>query len=149
MDRRSPARQDAQVALRQGSLWSEPTELSTVDSPADAVRLADILRDFRCGERATERRWSRASDGSCEVEVYANQFWTPRQRDANALHEVSYRACFKPALPRFFCEWLTVPGQRVHDPFLGRGTTAIEAALLGRIPSGCDVNPLSLILAGP
>jgi hypothetical protein len=32
---------------------------------------------------------------------------------------------------------------------MGRGTTLLEAGLLGRIPAGCDVNPLSLVLAGP
>ncbi len=32
---------------------------------------------------------------------------------------------------------------------MGRGTTPVEAALLGRIPFGCDVNPLSQHLLGP
>ena len=30
------------------------------------------------------------------------EFWTARQRQAMRLHEVSYRACFKPQLPAFF-----------------------------------------------
>lgn len=64
------------------------------------------------------------------------------------MHEISYRACFKPQLPRFFIQRLTAPGDMVYDPFMGRGTTLIEAALLGRIPAGCDVNPLSLVFAG-
>ena len=34
-------------------------------------------------------------------------------------------------------------------PFMGRGTTLIEAALLNRIPYGCDINPLSEILTRP
>jgi len=65
------------------------------------------------------------------------------------LHEISYRACFKPQLPRFFIERLTQPGEVVYDPFLGRGTTLLEAALLGRVPYGCDINPLSRTLVGP
>ena len=32
---------------------------------------------------------------------------------------------------------------------MGRGTTILEAALLGRIPCGCDINPLSVCLARP
>jgi hypothetical protein len=32
---------------------------------------------------------------------------------------------------------------------MGRGTTLLEAALLQRVPIGCDVNPLSAILLGP
>ena len=58
---------------------------------------------------------------------------------------MSYRACFKPQLPRFFISRLTEPGERVYDPFMGRGTTVIEAALLGRTPAGCDINQLSLL----
>ena len=84
-----------------------------------------------------------------EVPVYVNEFWTAGQRQANKLHEISYRACFKPQLPRFFIDRLTQPGDRVYDPFMGRGTTLIEAALLGRVPLGCDVNPLSSLLTAP
>ena len=78
-----------------------------------------------------------------------NEFWTAGQRQAHAIHEISYRACFKPQLPAFFIERLTAPGEAVLDPFMGRGTTAIEAALRGRQPIGSDVNPLSLLLVRP
>ena len=84
-----------------------------------------------------------------EVPVYLNEFWTSKQRAANRLHEISYRACFKPQLPRFFIERLTKRGDMVFDPFMGRGTTLLEAALLGRIPSGCDANPLCKKLIAP
>ena len=83
------------------------------------------------------------------VSCYTNEFWTAKQRAAHSLHEISYRACFKPQLPRFFIERLTQPGDLVYDPFLGRGTTLIEAALLGRNVAGNDLNPLSEILARP
>ena len=43
------------------------------------------------------------------VPTYVNEFWTAKQRAANRLHEVSYRACFKPQLPRFFIERLSNP----------------------------------------
>jgi DNA modification methylase len=81
--------------------------------------------------------------------VYINEFWTAKQRAAHSLHEVSYRACFKPQVPRFFIERFTDPGERVYDPFMGRGTTLLESALLGRIPIGCDINPLSAVLCLP
>ncbi len=80
---------------------------------------------------------------------YVNEYWTSGQRQANSLHEISYRACFKPQLPRFFIERLTDPGDTVYDPFGGRGTTAIEAALLGRNVISNDINPLSRILTEP
>ncbi len=83
------------------------------------------------------------------IPVYLNEFWTAKQRAANRLHEVSYRACFKPQLPRFFIERLTKPGDVVYDPFMGRGTTLLEAALLHRVPVGCDANPLCKKLIAP
>ena len=90
-----------------------------------------------------------SSGQAVTVPTFVNEFWTSAQRAASSLHELSYRACFKPQLPRFFIERLTRPGDRVYDPFMGRGTTPIEAALLGRVPVGCDVNPLSLRLVRP
>ena len=83
------------------------------------------------------------------VPQYVNEFWTAKQRAASSLHEVSYRACFKPQLPRFFIQRLTQPGDAVHDPFMGRGTTLVEAAIMGRSISGTDVNPLSLQFIRP
>ena len=81
--------------------------------------------------------------------VFINEFWTARQRQATSIHEVSYRACFKPQLPRFFVELFTQPGDIVYDPFSGRGTTVLEAALLGRNIAANDVNPLSNMLSAP
>ncbi|HBW48006.1 TPA: DNA modification methylase [bacterium] len=86
---------------------------------------------------------------SITVPFFVNEFWTSRQRQAHSLHEISYRACFKPQLPRFFITRLTREGDTVYDPFIGRGTTLLESALLGRIPFGCDVNPISTILVRP
>jgi len=89
------------------------------------------------------------NDKPAKVPAFVNEFWTAKQRAASRLHEISYRACFKPQLPRFFIERLTQPGDVVYDPFMGRGTTPLEAALLGRIPFGCDINPLSQVLTRP
>ncbi len=83
------------------------------------------------------------------IEYFVNEYWTSAQRQSHKLHEVSYRACFKPQLPAFFINQLTVPGDVVYDPFMGRGTTPLEAALLGRVPYGNDTNPLSKALAAP
>ena len=80
---------------------------------------------------------------------FVNEFWTAGQRQANRLHEISYRACFKAQLPEFFIQRLTAPGEAVHDPFMGRGTTPLQAALMGRRPVGSDANPLSAMLLRP
>jgi len=80
---------------------------------------------------------------------YTNEFWTSKQRQASSIHEISYRACFKPQLPRFFIKLLTRRDDTIYDPFSGRGTTVLEAGLLGREVISNDINPLSEILAAP
>ncbi|MCX6684351.1 MAG: DNA methyltransferase [Methanoregula sp.] len=87
--------------------------------------------------------------GPVVVPKYTNEFWTSRQRQASSIHEISYRACFKPQLPRFFIDILTRKGDVVYDPFSGRGTTIIEAGLLGRDVLANDANPLSRIMTEP
>ncbi len=86
---------------------------------------------------------------SGRVPVYVDEFWTAMQRAAHPLHEISYRACYKPQLPAYFLEHYGEPGQTVFDPFLGRGTTLIEAQLRGFRVAGSDINPLCLRLAAP
>lgn len=86
---------------------------------------------------------------SLDVPVYKQELWTSRQRQANAIHEISYRGCFKPQLPNYFLERLSGEADIVYDPFSGRGTTAIEAALLGRRVIANDINPLSAVLTRP
>ena len=107
------------------------------------------FREFGTETRETITRFSTGNETESEVPTFINEFWTAAQRDANNLHEVSYRACFKPQLPRFFIERLTNPRDIVYDPFMGRGTTLIEAAFLNRIPAGNDINPLSAVLVRP
>ena len=111
------------------------------------VSLPDDLMTFKEFGEATRILETKFDGGTSPT--YVNEFWTARQRQASSLHEVSYRACFKPQLPRFFIERLTSPGDVVYDPFMGRGTTPIEASLLGRVPWGNDINPLSLTLTRP
>ncbi|PKL63665.1 MAG: DNA modification methylase [Methanomicrobiales archaeon HGW-Methanomicrobiales-3] len=87
--------------------------------------------------------------GDLKIPRYTAEFWTSRQRQASSIHEISYRACFKPQLPRFFIERLTSAGDLVYDPFSGRGTTVIEAGLCGRNVVANDANPLSRIMTEP
>jgi hypothetical protein len=120
----------------------QPTlfEPAAADQPNSLV---DELRSFAYrGQRTVEE----LIDGT---PFFVNEFWTARQRQAHALHEVSYRACFKPQLPEFFIERLTMPGDVVYDPFMGRGTTPLQAALMGRNAIGNDINPLSVLLTRP
>ncbi|HEX5399919.1 MAG TPA: DNA methyltransferase [Verrucomicrobiae bacterium] len=125
-----------------------PVSAQTMLESPDVRALERELAEFNeFGKRTTREFLS--VDGIGKVPFFINEFWTARQRQASSLHEVSYRACFKPQLPRFFIERLTHPGDVVYDPFMGRGTTLVEAALLGRTPYGCDINPLSQIFVRP
>lgn len=85
--------------------------------------------------------------GNKSIPKYINAFWTSKQRKSASIHEVSYRACFKANLPRFFISLLTNENDIIYDPFSGRGTTALEAGLLKRRIIANDINPLSKILA--
>jgi len=129
-----------------------PLDVAKPPLPTLRASLAENLSAFREFGQTT-RKISTTFPGTdgrpTEVPTFVNEFWTAKQRQANSLHEVSYRACFKPQLPRFFIERLTQRGERVYDPFMGRGTTVLEAALLDRLPSGNDINPLSAVMTGP
>jgi hypothetical protein len=83
------------------------------------------------------------------LRYFVNEYWTAGQRRGHSLHEISYRACFKAQLPEFFIERLSQPEETVYDPFSGRGTTAIQAALMGRRPVTNDINPLTAMLVAP
>lgn len=128
----------------QSVLFPEKTEHAKILTPgqlhSEVIRFNEFEKTTSCLE---------FPDPAVDIPVYINEFWTSKQRAAHSLHEVSYRACFKPQLPRFFITRLTGENDLVYDPFMGRGTTVIEAALLNRVPVGCDINPLSQILTNP
>lgn len=105
----------------------------------------NILKEVNTSKTSIEK----VNIDNIEITRYTNEFWTSKQRQANSIHEISYRACFKPQLPRFFINRLTKEGDFIYDPFLGRGTTIIEAGLLNRKVIGNDINPLSIILSEP
>ena len=84
-----------------------------------------------------------------QIPTQIGEFWTSKQRAGHSLHEISYRACYKPQLPAFFIKQFCKTNDVVYDPFMGRGTTLVEAQLHGCCAYGNDINPLSKILTGP
>src|SRR5262252_5770672 len=127
-----------------------PTLFDTAPLSPRPDAFEDDLRSFVWTGRQTLVTATTSPDANAAtVPTFVNEFWTSRQRAAHSLHEVSYRACFKPQLPRFFIERLTRPGDVVYDPFMGRGTSLLEAAFMGRAPWGNDLNPLSVALIKP
>ena len=94
-------------------------------------------------------RMTQASAEVAEYSVQRGSFWTSKQRQGHSINEISYRACFKPQLPQYFIDRYSDEGDVVLDPFLGRGTTAVQSVLSGRIAYGSDINPLSVMLTRP
>jgi DNA modification methylase len=75
--------------------------------------------------------------------------WQGRDRayPTNVLHLATecgnkgHSAAFPQALPRWFIELFTDPGDTVLDPFAGSGTTLAVAKELGRVAIGVEVVP--------
>ena len=93
--------------------------------------------------------FNRPNDHTVHLPTHVDEFWTAKQRAGHSLHEVSYRACYKPQLPAYFIRKYCKSTSTVYDPFMGRGTTLIEAQLHGHRVIGNDVNPLSKVLTSP
>lgn len=59
----------------------------------------------------------------------------------------SYPAKFQAKLPRGLIERFTTEGDLVLDPFVGGGTTGLEAMLLDRRFLGYDINPFAILVS--
>lgn len=57
-----------------------------------------------------------------------------------------YPAKFIPQVPRFCMERYSKPGDTILDPFMGSGTTLLEAMLMGRNSYGIDIHPLARLI---
>jgi hypothetical protein len=68
--------------------------------------------------------------------------WSFKQRGSWATHDGRYRGNWSPYIPRNLILRYTGPGDLVLDPFVGGGTTAVEAKLLGRRCIARDINPV-------
>jgi DNA modification methylase len=126
--------------MRQPDLFEANAEENIEYASADFI---SHLIDFTDFGKKTEHITNNA------IPYYINEYWTAGQRQSHSIHEISYRACFKAQLPEFFIKRLTLAGESVHDPFMGRGTTPVQAALMGRCALGNDINPLSILLTRP
>ena len=121
----------------------EPSPPAVQSTATGDPSFVDVVAAFSgLGQRSAA-----VEDGG--INYLINEFWTAGQRQAHSIHEVSYRACFKPQLPEFFIARLTKPTDAVYDPFMGRGTTPVQAGLMGRRPLGNDINPLSVLITRP
>lgn len=67
--------------------------------------------------------------------------WSFKQRGDWATHGGEYRGNWSPYIPRNVILKYSKPGDVVLDFFVGGGTTAVEAKLLGRRCIASDINP--------
>jgi len=67
--------------------------------------------------------------------------WSFKQRGNWATHDGRYRGNWSPYIPRNVILRYSRPGDTVLDYFVGGGTTAVEAKLLGRRCIARDINP--------
>ncbi len=72
--------------------------------------------------------------------------WSYKQRGNWATHNGRYRGNWSPYIPRNVILKYSQPGDVVLDYFVGGGTTAVEAKLLGRRCIARDINPACVSL---
>jgi len=83
-----------------------------------------------------------------KITIKEGVFWIQKQRQMHSLHYVTpYQASFPPQIPAYFIEHYSKKGDKILDPFCGRGTTIFEANLRGRIGFGVDISPLAIEIA--
>jgi len=70
--------------------------------------------------------------------------WSFPQRGSWATHDSRYRGNWSPYIPRNVILKYSEPGEVVLDYFVGGGTTAVEAKLLGRRCIASDINPAAV-----
>jgi hypothetical protein len=71
-----------------------------------------------------------------------------KRRVQGATHRFyRYPARFSPHFVQAAIEQFTTPGDLVFDPFVGGGTTLVEAMRLGRAAVGSDINELAIFIS--
>lgn len=82
------------------------------------------------------------------LEIFSSLDWSFAEDDTTYLsHDIHpYPAKFVAQLPSRVIQFFTDKGDDIWDPFGGSGTTALEAALLGRDCLSTDINPIGSVI---
>ena len=80
-------------------------------------------------------------------ELETNTVWAFPDRGKWATHDAKYRGNWSPYIPRNVILRYSHEGEIVLDPFVGGGTTAVEAKLTQRNFIGYDINPAATELS--
>lgn len=93
-------------------------------------------------------RLNQLNDIEAVMSGLLTQDWAFTDDDTRYLtHDLHpYPAKFIPQIPAHLIARLSMPGDRVFDPFGGSATTAVEAVRLGRRACSIDANPLSALI---
>ncbi len=73
--------------------------------------------------------------------------WKSQKPHIHSLHKMCSRICsFPPPMITYFINQYSKPNDIILDSFSGKGTTALEACILGRIGIGSDISPEAFVL---
>ncbi len=79
------------------------------------------------------KKWKDYSD------IFTESLWLIEKRDNSEGHSASYHGNFVPQIPYQMLRRYTKKGDWVLDPFMGSGTTLIEAKKMGRNAIGIEI----------
>ena len=100
------------------------------------------MRSSLGGASPAQQGFPRAQDLSGEFRKYIGR------QVSYATHGIHrYPAKFIPQIPRFCMESYSKVGDTILDPFVGSGTTLLEAYIAGRDSLGIDIHPLARLIA--
>jgi SAM-dependent methyltransferase len=118
---------DAQIGARYGVSFSSLEQIITEAYGANISVLKSQKR---------VKRWE-----PLHFREETTTVWSFKQRGDWATHDGRYRGNWSPYIPRNVILKYSQPGDVVLDYFVGGGTTAVEAKLLGRRCIARDINP--------
>jgi DNA methylase len=106
--------------------------------------LGSVSSSKRQGAASGNRRaWITVKDAALDQSPIA----PPNGRDLTQHSHYRYPARFSPRFASAAVQLFTEPGDIVLDPFVGSGTTLVEALRHGRRAVGIDISPISVFVA--